>query len=61
MHIEKKCKWQCTQASIGEKDTLNIRRDMEEVGIRPWLWLQWRGPNFVKPIAPYVFSTNETQ
>jgi len=32
---------------------------MEEVGICPWLWLQRKGSNFVKPIAPFVFNPHE--
>jgi hypothetical protein len=45
---------------LGQKDTLGTKRDMEEVQVRPWLWLQRRGSNFVKPMAPYVFNSNET-
>jgi hypothetical protein len=33
---------------------------MEEVHVHPWLWLQRRGSNFVKPMAPYVFNSSET-
>jgi len=33
---------------------------MEEVGICPWLWLQKKGSNFVKPtVAPFVFNALE--
>jgi hypothetical protein len=45
---------------VGEKYTLGTRRDMEEVHVHPWLWLQRRGSNFIKPMAPYVFNNNET-
>jgi hypothetical protein len=60
MHVEQNVSDNVLKHLFGEKDTLNTR-DKEEVGIHPWLWLQWRGINFVKPNAPYVFSTNETQ
>jgi hypothetical protein len=33
---------------------------MEEVHVHPWLWLQRRGSDFIKPMAPYVFNNNET-
>jgi hypothetical protein len=46
---------------FGEKDTLGTKRDMEEVHVHPWLWLQRRGSKFVKPMAPYVFNSNETR
>jgi hypothetical protein len=40
MHVEKNVNDNALKHLFGEKDTLNIRRDMEEVGIHPWLWLQ---------------------
>lgn len=41
------------------RDTLGIKRDMEEVGMCLSLWLQRKGSNFVKPTTPYVFNGNE--
>ncbi len=60
MHVEHNISANVFKHLFGEKDTLGTRRDMEEVCVRPWLWLQRRGSNFVKPMAPYVFNSNET-
>jgi hypothetical protein len=59
MHIEHNICDNLLKHIFGEKDILSTRRDMEEVGIHPWLWLQRRGSNFVKPIAPFVFNPHE--
>jgi hypothetical protein len=59
MHIERNICDYLLKHLFGEKDTLNTRQDMEEVGICPWLWLQRRGSNFVKPITSFVFNPNE--
>jgi len=40
MHIECNICDNLLKHLFGEKDTLSTRRDMEEVGIRPWLWLK---------------------
>jgi hypothetical protein len=60
MHVERNISDNVLKHLFGEKDTLGTRRDMEEVRVCPWLWLQRRGSNFVKPRAPYVFNSNET-
>jgi hypothetical protein len=60
MHVERNISANVLKHLFGEKDSLGTRRDMEEVRLRPWLWLQRRGSNFVKPMAPYVFNSNET-
>jgi hypothetical protein len=44
---------------LREKDIVVIKRDMEEVGIRPKLWVQqMANGSYMKPKAPYVM-TNE--
>jgi hypothetical protein len=45
----------------GEKDTLTVRRDMQEVGATPHLWLRSipGSSNFIKPKAPYIFTALE--
>jgi len=60
MHVEHNISANVLKHLFGEKDSLGTRRDMEEVCVRPWLRLQRRGSNFVKPMAPYVFNSNET-
>jgi hypothetical protein len=59
MHIEHNICDNLLKHLFGEKDTLSTRPDMEEIGIRPWLWLQRRGSKFVKPIALFVFNSHE--
>lgn len=61
MHVERNLSANLLKHLMGEKDTVGCRRDMEEVGVSPHLWLQ-RIPgssNFLKPKAPFVFSENE--
>jgi hypothetical protein len=45
---------------FGEKDSMGIKKDMEEMGIRPQLWLrQLTNGSYMKPNAPYVMSDEE--
>jgi hypothetical protein len=45
---------------FGEKDTMVVHRDMEEVGIQPQLWLQQlENGSYIKPNAPYVLTKEE--
>lgn len=61
MHIEKNIAESVLKFLFGDKDTLESRRDMEVLGIRPELWLRPRAnrASFVKPPAPYVFTDAE--
>lgn len=61
MHIEKNIAESVVKFLFGEKDTLESRRDLEEVGQRHELWLRARGnrQRLYKPQAPYVFSDAE--
>lgn len=61
MHIERNVSANILKHLSGEKDTLACRRDMEECGATPHLWLR-RLPgcsNYLKPRAPYVFTNAE--
>ena len=61
MHIEKNIAESVLKFLFGEKDSMDLRRDMEQMGVRRELWLRPK-PNrltFVKPPAPYVFSDAE--
>ena len=61
MHIEKNIAESVLKYLFGDKDSVESRRDMEELGVRRELWLRPR-PNhaaFVKPHAPYVFTEAE--
>jgi hypothetical protein len=39
MHVEKNVCGNVVQTIFGMKDTIGVRRNMEEKGIRPHLWL----------------------
>lgn len=63
MHIERNVSANLLKHLNGDKDTLACRRDMEECGATPNLWLQ-RIPgstNFLKPRAPFVFTDAERE
>ncbi len=56
MHIEKNV---CESVTIGVKDTLKVRRDMEVCGVREHLWLKRDPRNLSKifqPIISYVLK-----
>jgi hypothetical protein len=61
MHIERNISANVLKHLIGEKDTLEIQRDMEDVGASLHLWLHriLGSPNFIKPKVPYVFTRTE--
>lgn len=61
MHIEKKIAECVLKFLFGEKNSLESRSDLQELGIRRDLWLRPQ-PNrqtFYKPQAPYIFSDAE--
>jgi hypothetical protein len=61
MHIERNICESLLKLLFGVKDTAASRRDMEEEGIWPHLWLS-RGPlggHYFKPRAPYVLTREE--
>ena len=60
MHVEKNVSENILKTLLGEKDTVKVRKDMEEAGMRPHLWLHSRGQQdlskLIKSHAPYVFA-----
>ncbi len=42
---------------------MEVRKDMEETNVKQHLWLHWdlNGMNYVKPLAPCVFTQDEKQ
>jgi hypothetical protein len=47
---------------VGMKDTVKVRRDLQQKNIRKHLWLAWnprRGLKMLKPAAPYVLNDDE--
>lgn len=60
MHIERNVSDNILRHLFGEKDSVATRQDMEEVGRMEHLHLQsLPGGNYLKPKAPYVFSSEE--
>lgn len=61
MHLERNLCSSLLNLLLGVKDTPEVRKDLEEEGIRPHLWLRRLrvGPQYVKPTAPYCFNPNE--
>jgi hypothetical protein len=47
---------------FGEKDRLEVRKDLEQAGVMWHLWLhqQDEGANYIKPPAPFVCTWNES-
>jgi hypothetical protein len=48
---------------FGEKDTLEVQKDLEQARVMGYLWLhqQDEGANNIKPLAPFVFTQNESK
>jgi hypothetical protein len=48
---------------IKEKDTMDVWKNMQEVGVQQHLWLQSRhvSSNYFKLAAPYVFRSEENK
>ena len=61
MHVEKNIADSVLKLLFGEKDSLDSRRDLEQMGMHRELWLRPRpnGQTVFKPKAPYVFSDDE--
>ena len=61
MHIEKNISEAVLKFLFGEKDTLEVRKDLEELGQRRELWLKptRNRQRFSKPHAPYVLTDAE--
>jgi hypothetical protein len=61
MHVE----WNVSDSILkylsSERDTVEVHKDIEETHVKWYLWLHQdpRGENYVKPQAPYVFTSNE--
>ena len=62
MHIERNISDNVLRHLFGEKDTVALRRDMEEAGMFNDLHLiPTENGDFIKPKAPFVFSARERQ
>ncbi len=60
MHYEKNVCENMLKKIFGEKNTVVVRKDMQEVGILLKLWsLQIPNSNYIKPMAPYVTTKQE--
>jgi hypothetical protein len=47
----------------GERDTMEVQKDMEKVGVQQHLWLRRRprATNFFKPTTPFGFTQDENK
>ena len=61
MHVEKNVSASILGFILGDKDTVAVRKDLEDVGLRPELHVRpgQGGGSFVKPQAPYSLKPNE--
>jgi hypothetical protein len=61
MHIERNVCVSILGYVLGEKDTVEVRADMQDSGVMPHLHLRQRGSSqlFLKPHAPYVLRPEE--
>jgi hypothetical protein len=51
------CVRKCLKYFFGEKDTLEMHKDLKQVGAMRHLWLHQQDEvaNYIKPLAPFVF------
>ncbi len=63
MHIECNISKIVLKYLFGEWNIMEVRKDMEEASVKWHLWFHWdsMGMNYVKPLAPYVFTQEEKQ
>ena len=66
MHIEKNVRYNLLGTLLNvdkkTKDDANVRKALEEIGIKPHLWLQPRpGRDLVMPPSPYSMSLEEKE
>ena len=62
MHCEQNLSKNILKTITGHKDTIKVRRDLQRRGIRKHLWLTSnprKQGKMLKPLAPYVFTTEE--
>ena len=61
MHTERNISANILKHIFGENDTEDVRKDMEQAGVMPHLWLQPQpdSRSFLQPRAPYVLSESE--
>lgn len=62
MHCEQNFRKNILKIVIGEKDSVKVRRNLQDRSIRLHLWLTTnpqRHGNMLKPEAPYVLTTAE--
>jgi hypothetical protein len=58
MHIEWNICASLLGYILGEKDTIQVRADLQETGAMPYLHFRQRGPcqTYLKPYIPYVLA-----
>ncbi len=62
MHIERNVSESILKYLFGDKDTIEVCKDLEEARVMQHLWLhQQGGGSYTKPQASYVFTWNEAK
>lgn len=63
MHVEHNMSKSVLKYLFGEKDTLKVCKDLEQAKVMWHLWLhqQDESANYIKPLAPFVFTWNESK
>ncbi len=62
MHVERNILESILKYLFGDKDTIEVCKELEEARVMQHLWLhQQGGGSYKKPQAPYVFTQNEAK
>jgi hypothetical protein len=62
MHVERNVSESILKYLFGDKDTIEVCKDLKEVVVMQHLWLhQQGGGSYKKPQAPYVFTRNDAK
>jgi hypothetical protein len=62
MHVENNVLESILNYLFGDKDTIEVHKDLQEVGVMQHLWFCQQGVgSYIKPQAPYVFIQNEAK
>ncbi len=63
MHVECNVSESVLKYLFGEKNTLEMRKDLKQAKLMQHLWLHQKdeGANYIKPLAPFVFIQNASK
>ncbi len=63
MHMEQNMFDNLMKYLYGERDIVEVWKDMEEIGVQQHLWLRRKpgATNFLEPTTPFVFTQDENK